>query len=99
MKKDVINKVARVLTEYPHARDDDNFLIAILYRNYYGVGSGTFFDTMINMNLYDLPSPESITRYRRKLQQDYPLLYGASGQVRKERAKEERIYHKHYGRA
>ena len=98
MKKDLTKKVAKVLREYPHARDDDNFLIAILYRNYYGVGSGSFFETMVNMKTYDVPSPESITRIRRKLQEQYPILYGASGQVRKERAREEKSYREFYGR-
>lgn len=98
MKKDVEKKVAKVLKEYPHARDDDNFLIAVLYRNFYGVGSGSFFDTMVNMKTFDLPSPESITRLRRKLQEQYPILYGASGQTRKERAREEEVYREHFRR-
>lgn len=99
MKKDIYNKVAKILTEYPHARDDDNFLIAILYRNFYGVGGASFFEVMINMKRLELPSPESITRARRKLQEEYPLIYGASGQVRKERAREQKEYRKYYGRA
>ena len=98
MKKDIYNKVAQVLTEYPRARDDDNFLLAIFYRNFYGVGAASFFEVMVNMKQLELPSPESITRARRKLQEEMPLLFGASGQVRKERAKAERSYRDYYGR-
>lgn len=98
MKKDIYNKVAKVLKEYPRARDDDNFLLAIFYRNFYGVGSASFFEVMINLKNLELPSPESITRARRRLQEEMPLVYGASGQVRKERAKEQRSYREFYGR-
>ena len=99
MKNDIFNKVERVLREYPRARDDDNYLIALVYRNYYGVGSASFFEVMVNFKTLALPSPESITRYRRKLQEEMPLIYGSSGQMRKERAKEEEAYRKLYGRA
>lgn len=99
MKKDTIQKVAEILREYPRARDDDNFLIALVYRNFYNVGSASFFDVMADFRALELPSPESITRYRRKLQEEMPLVYGASGQTRKERAKEEKAYREEFGRA
>ena len=92
MRKDLHKKVATVLQEYPRSRDDDFFLIAVLYRKYYNVAALPFFDVMTNIKGLALPSPESITRIRRRLQEEAPLIYGASGQVRKERAKEEERY-------
>lgn len=91
-------KVAKTLEEYPRARDDDNFLIAVLYRNYYGIVNTSFFDVMTNRRGLDLPSPESITRIRRRLQEEQPLIYGASGMIRRERAKEEERYRERYRR-
>lgn len=98
MKQKVYQQVAQILTEYPRARDDDNFLIALVYRNFYGVGAASFFDVMSNWHWLALPSPESITRYRRRLQEEAPLIYGASGQTRKERAKEEELYRERFRR-
>lgn len=98
MKRDIIYKVAQILRDYPRARDDDNLLIALVYRNFYNVGAASFFEVMAEFKTLELPSPESITRYRRKLQEEMPLIYGASGQTRKERAKEERIYREAFGR-
>lgn len=98
MKRDVFYKVAQILSDYPRARDDDNLLIALVYRNFYNVGAAPFFEVMADFKTLELPSPESITRYRRKLQEEAPLLYGASGQTRRERAKEEARYREHFGR-
>lgn len=98
MKRDIIYKVAQILRDYPRARDDDNLLIALVYRNFYNVGAASFFEVMAEFKTLELPSPESITRYRRKLQEEMPLIYGASGQTRKERAKEERVYREAFGR-
>ena len=98
MKRDIIYKVAQILRDYPRARDDDNLLIALVYRNFYNVGAASFFEVMAEFKTLELPSPDSITRYRRKLQEEMPLIYGASGQTRKERAKEERVYREAFGR-
>lgn len=96
--KNVTKRVEKVLREYPRARDDDNFLVAVVYRNFYGIAASSFFDVMTNTKRLALPSFESITRARRKLQEEAPLIYGASGQARRERAKEEERYRKQYGR-
>lgn len=95
---DLKTKIARVLAEYPRARDDDNFLIAIIYRNYYNVAATSFFEVMANLNGLELPKPESITRIRRMLQREAPLLYGASGFIRKERSRLEEEYREQYRR-
>lgn len=99
MKRDIYLKVAQILRDYPRARDDDNLLIALVYRNFFNVGEAPFFSVMADFKALALPSPGSITRYRRKLQGEAPLLYGASGQTRKERAKEEARYREQFRRA
>lgn len=96
--KDLYIKVAHVLAEYPRARDDDDFLVAIIYRNYYNVGQMPFFEVMTNLKEMELPTAESITRIRRRLQEELPIVYGASGGIRRERARERERYREEFGR-
>ena len=73
--KKVESAVKAVLIAHPDARDDDFILINRVYQRFkFDVGS-TYFDTvMSNAKKYRLPSFESITRARRKLQAEYPEL-------------------------
>lgn len=67
--------VKAVLTEYPDARDDDFILINRVYQKLkFDAGSTYFDELMTGHKKYHLPSFESITRARRKLQAEYPEL-------------------------
>ena len=73
--KKLEQSVRRVLALYPDARGDDFVLV---YRVYQGIkfdaGSTYFNDLMTKHRMYNLPSFESITRARRKLQAENPEL-------------------------
>ena len=59
--------VLSVLEEVPATRSSDRVLIATVYERYYGVHDEPFYQVMEEMT--DLPSIESITRVRRKIQE------------------------------
>ena len=90
-------RIAQIMKDYPRARDDDNFLIAFLYMNYYNTGNDSFYEMMTNFKAYELPSMDSVTRIRRLLQAELPLVYGSSGTIRKERARLREEYRREYG--
>ena len=84
--------VKTLLEEYPRTRGNDNALI-----------TGVFWlidPELMNMPFKEvlktkgLPSFESITRARRKIQEKYPILNDEK--ARKVRQKEERKYRKYY---
>ena len=85
------------LEKHPETRNDDSLLIAYIYRDFFGVAKQDYFDVMVNHALLKLPSQESITRCRRKLQETMPLVYGANGEVRKIRREEEKLYREMFG--
>jgi len=89
--------VALVLQEMPCTRNDDFLLIAEVYRRFFGVTDrNTFFEVM---KLHrGLPSFESIRRSRQKLQAENPLVYGASGDIRKLRIDMEEEYRKEFAK-
>lgn len=68
--------VKKVLTEYEETRSDDFKLIYAVYRelDFFHTTKELFCEIMLNHKQYNLPSFESITRCRRKLQNDYPEL-------------------------
>ena len=68
--------VKEVLTKYEETRKDDFKLIYCVYReiNFKYITREPFWDVMLNHDLYKLPSFESITRSRRKIQKDIPEL-------------------------
>lgn len=68
--------VKKVLTEHEETRSDDFKLIFAVYRelDFFHTTKELFCEIMLNHKLYKLPSFESITRCRRKLQNDYPEL-------------------------
>lgn len=94
MKK-IKSMVEQILAEYPEARDDDFILIALMYGKI-GV-SGEFSKVMMDHKRLGLPSFESIRRTRQKLQEEMPLIYGASGEARQIRAEEEKKYRREFG--
>lgn len=73
----IVDKVEAVLRKYPKLRDDDTLLYAAMcwYSNH-DVWEMTFGHVMQNHKDLKLPSYESVTRARRKLQEMYPDLRG-----------------------
>lgn len=67
--KDLKEQVEYILYTCPRSRDDDFILINEVYKRYYFNTNTISFDNMLNNHkYYKLPSFESITRARRKLQ-------------------------------
>lgn len=80
-------EVEDLLFNYPPLRDDDFLLVGAVYNRYYGIGhDARFLDVMKNHGKYDVPSFETITRVRRKLQEENPKLRGT-----KDKEKERQI--------
>lgn len=89
-------RVATILEAIPEARNSDKVLYGKLLEIFYEIGEKDgFLDILYNRK--DLPSYESVTRVRRKLQERMPLVYGASGKVRKMRAELENEYREEFG--
>ena len=73
----ISNIVLRVLTEHEEARKDD-FILVRYVLDELGVPSNFDMRTMLhNHVIFGLPSFESITRARRKVQAEYPELKDA----------------------
>ena len=79
----VLNTVKAMLTEYPHLRDDDQKLMANMWYKTicydidgYNAGEMSAFDLLQMLSDRRLPSYESISRCRRKLQEEFPDLRG-----------------------
>lgn len=90
--KDVKTKVEELLINNPNTRDSDNLLVATFY--FYEIGGK---DKLMNTSAYDflkemsagrLTSFESISRARRKLQEQNPSLRGKSYNEKQELSKE-----------
>lgn len=78
--KSIKNDVRELLMRYPDCRDNDSKLIAIFYYKVYG-GKEVFAKTNAETFLKDfankkLPFPDTITRVRRKLQEQNVELRG-----------------------
>lgn len=82
--KKVKDMVEIILKDTPQARNDDYILIKEVYRRFCGVTDKNGFFEVMTLHR-GLPSFESITRSRRKLQAEMPLVYGSNGAVRKMR--------------
>ena len=88
--KDYHNKVKTLLIEIPETRDDDMLLYARFCYKYGYVGqSSEFMAVMTNAKRLGMPSYESITRARRKIQEQVPELRGTNRRARKA---EEEVY-------
>jgi len=69
------------------ARDNDNYLIWLVWENFYRASMAdmmTFSDDFINNKI---PSADSITRYRRKIQEEYIELRGKKYDERQNKTK------------
>ena len=87
-----MNEVERLLTKYPTLRDNDERLMANIWADYVGRqenmdGPETWKDIMRLLAKGKLPSYESISRSRRKIQETNPKLRGEKWVKRQKRAK------------
>lgn len=95
--KDHYEFVKNILERFPEARDDDMKLYA--YACWYDANceaqrGSYFYQVLCYHDRYKLPNYESITRARRKVQQNEEHLRGSRYQKRQN---EERKYRDHYG--
>jgi deoxyribose-phosphate aldolase len=88
LKDGIKEKVTKLLTEYPHLRDDDNKLIANIWTSEMGgskyIKTITGFDAMHFIASSQLTSSESIRRTRQKIQEHNVTLRGKSYKNRKD---------------
>ena len=92
--KDYYSEVKRILINWPATQDDDMLLYAIFIAESRLVSSTeTFYKVMSTAKARNLPSYESVTRARRKVQEKEPE---TRGKRYSERKKQEQIYHDHY---
>lgn len=92
--KDYHNKVKQILNAYPATRDDDMLLYGVFLANFSSVTSSeSFYYVCQSAKSRGLPSYESISRARRKVQEQCPELRGTQ---RGRRMAEEEIYHEYY---
>lgn len=94
--KDYYEKVKWILEKYPETRDDDMKLYAIFVHITTKLNaSEKFYNVMYHHTKYNLPSYESVTRARRKVQEKEPSLQGTK---RGKRLEMEEEYRQFYGR-
>ena len=80
--KRIKDMVAWELERFPACKNSDWALIMRVYEDFYDVSPQTPFYTIAMMHdTKKLPTFESITRLRRKLQEEDPKKYGASGRT------------------
>ena len=92
--RDYYTTVREILIENSATRDDDMLLYGAFLAKYMIVHpSESFYEVMSTAKQRKLPSYESITRARRKVQEKEPLL---QGKRRKARQEEEAIYRDYY---
>ena len=83
----VIDEVEKFLTEYPILRDDDEKLMANIWNSHIGNLEDVDGKEVLSMLAnHKLPSYESISRCRRKLQEECPNLRGEKWHERHKRA-------------
>jgi|TARA_Y100000310_G_scaffold80137_1_gene76815 hypothetical protein len=90
MKKlfSVIDDVEKFLTKYPPLRDDDERLMANIWMSHIGnLESQNGADILRMLAKHKLPSYESVSRCRRKIQELKPELRGEKWVQRQKRAK------------
>ena len=83
----VIDEVEKFLTKYPILRDDDEKLMANIWNSHIGNLEDIDGKEVLSMLAsHELPSYESISRCRRKLQEECPNLRGEKWYERHKRA-------------
>ena len=92
--KNYYNVVRQIMIENPKTQDDDMFLYSVFCAKFCLVKyDETFYQVMLTAKSRGLPSYESISRARRKVQENEPAL---SGKRRNQRKKEEKAYREWY---
>jgi len=79
-EKSLVERVKTFLLKYPKTRDDDEYLIKLIW--YFSCSEPEKMTAMELLKM-DLPKTESIVRARRKLQQENPELRGEKYEDRK----------------
>ena len=75
----VLDGVTELLNKHPKLRDSDNKLVATLWWKYYGDEScrlNPMITLLTDLSKDKLPSYESVSRCRRKIQEEVPRLRG-----------------------
>ena len=91
---DYYDLISQILQKHPETQDDDMKLYAIVCHSKTGMSSTIgFYSALWNHNAYHLPSYDSITRIRRKVQQEHEEL---RGNKYKDRKKQELDYRAKY---
>ena len=67
-------KIRKLLVSIPETRNDDNVLIYNFLKEYYNVDQLSISDLLLRGKQLGIPSFESITRCRRKIQETSPYL-------------------------
>lgn len=71
IKSELQEKVEAILASYERSRDSDALLVSMLYKKFYFINDNlSFFKVMEKVHHGILPTIESITRCRRKIQED-----------------------------
>jgi len=92
--RDYYAKVKEILERWPETQDDDMKLYSIFVHKETGMNSKIgFYEAMYNHQKYGLPSYESVTRARRKVQENEPSLQGKTRKRRKEMEEEYRDWY------
>lgn len=87
------NQVESILRNYESTRSDDFKLVTLFYTTFYTVNG---IMDIYNGKIQKLPSMESITRARRKLQEKYPELNDT--EIIKKRLDEQLAYEEFYSK-
>ena len=96
MRQRIMDKVEKLLRKYPELRDDDLYLFAtVCYNTNKNIWYMPFGKVIKHHKELKLPSYESVTRARRKLQESIPEL---RGKRYTERQRAEREYRETYRR-
>ena len=80
-------QVFKVLMKRAEARDNDNYLIWLVWQNFYKVSMADMMTFREDFLQQRLPSADSITRYRRKIQEEHIELRGKKYDERQNKTK------------
>ena len=85
----ILPEIKALLQRYPHLRDSDEKLMAnIWYRRIPNIAKQSALNVLGMLSNKKLPSYESISRCRRKLQEEIPSLRGEMYNLRHKRTEE-----------
>ena len=81
------DQVFKVLMKRAEARDNDNYLIWLVWQNFYKVSMADMMTFREDFLQQRLPSADSKTRYRRKIQEEHIELRGKKYDERQNKTK------------